>query len=115
MPPENGIPIAYYLAIIHNNKAYGLKTSYDARFANFSPGTVLIWFVMKHLLDVESCLSLDHQKGDEDFKKKFLGRVHEDRCLVQFANPRSPLARLEVWNEKHIVPKIKRMVNYLHG
>lgn len=109
---HSGIPIASSLFIVTDGKAYFLKTAYRREFADYSAGTILLWFVMRHLIDVDKVKLIDHQKGDEPYKYKW-AKVNDERFLYQAANPRSVKARLDLWLDNNIVPPLKKALVFL--
>lgn len=106
-PAANGFfPIATYLVLVYRKHAYYLKTAYVQKFAEYQPGTVLLWFSVKHLVDKDKCLNIDYQKGDQEYKLKW-GQVNETRYRHVAANPRSLRANIEMINERYVIPPLK--------
>jgi hypothetical protein len=101
---DDSIPIASYFAIQQGNKTYGLKTAYDTEYSNFSPGSVLLYFLTKYLINEEKSTSLNHQKGTEQFKYHIGGRVFAEYLYCYAANKHSFLGTIEVLMGKHLVP-----------
>lgn len=101
---DDSIPIASYFAIQQGKKTYGLKTAYDTEYSNFSPGSVLLYFITKYLINEEKSTSLNHQKGTEQFKYHIGGRVFAEYLYCYAANKRSFLGTIEVLMDKHLVP-----------
>ena len=101
---DDSIPIASYFAIQQGKKTYGLKTAYDTEYGNFSPGSVLLYFLTKYLINEEKSTSLNHQKGTEQFKYHIGGKVFAEYLRCYAANKHSFLATIEVLMDKHLVP-----------
>lgn len=87
--PRDYVPLAATLFLVHEGCGYFLKTAYREGFAELSPGTVLFWFTMQHLLGQDAVALIDHQIGDEAYKLRWGGAVREQRVLYQAYNPRS--------------------------
>jgi len=94
-PPVGLEPMASLLVIKHQNRSYALKTAYPTQYDNLSPGTVLYWFALKHLID-ESCIFLDFQKGDDPYKFRWNGKISETRFRLRIVNPRALLTSMEL-------------------
>jgi len=105
---EGMVPIAALFSIVHRGIAYGLKTAYREEYENLSPGTVLYWFALRYLMEEDSCRFMDHQRGRDTFKFRWLGEVHETRFRLRIANPDRRRAFLELWFQKVVVPRFHR-------
>ncbi|MEJ2692015.1 MAG: GNAT family N-acetyltransferase, partial [Candidatus Thiodiazotropha sp.] len=101
---EDSIPIASYFAIQQGKKTYGLKTAYDTEYSNFSPGSVLLYFLTKYLINEEKSASLNHQKGTEQFKYHIGGKVFAEYLCCFAANKHSFPGTIEVLIDKHLLP-----------
>ena len=110
--PADYLPVASCYFITYGKTAYFLKTAYRDEFKKYSTGNVLFWFAVKYLLDVDGVTMIDHQKGDEPYKLRW-GEIRENRVQYQAANPRAAKARLELWAERQVVPKLRRARNWL--
>jgi len=110
--PADYRPVAACYFIVHGKTAYYLKTAFREEHRKHSVGNVLFWFATKYLLDVDGVTLIDHQKGDEPYKLRW-GEVRETRVQYLAANPRSAKARLELWAEHQVVPKLRRVRNWL--
>jgi CelD/BcsL family acetyltransferase involved in cellulose biosynthesis len=104
--PEGYFPVAACLFVVYGRQAYFLKTAYREDYRRFSPGSVLFWLAARNLFDAGQALVIDHQKGDESYKLRW-GEVHESRLAYQVAHPGSLRARLELWNEDRVIPKLR--------
>jgi CelD/BcsL family acetyltransferase involved in cellulose biosynthesis len=87
------------------------RLAYDERFRDLSPGTVLTWHVIRHLLDVDRVGALDLGIGDDPYKRDWATGLRERWGLVGF-NPRTLRGlRGAVWNiGGHAVKNITRAV-----
>lgn len=107
--PENLDPICALFALVHQKKAYGLKTAYVERYKNLSPSTVLYWFAMRYFMEEDSCILMDRQRGGQGFKFRWLGEVYETRFRFQAANPRSFSAALELCSQSTLGPAYRKL------
>lgn len=106
--PKGYLPIATAFYAVNGNYACFLKTAYRQDYATYSAGTVLTWFVVKWLFDLDNVTIIDLQKEDDAYKFKW-GRFEEMHVLFQVANPINPLSILEILGEKWIVPAIREL------
>jgi CelD/BcsL family acetyltransferase involved in cellulose biosynthesis len=73
-------PIAFALCLLHQNRLYLLKTGYDERHHQLSPGLVMHWAI------IDRC----HQLGHEAYE--LLGSA--DPWKLQLATGDRPISRL---------------------
>jgi len=102
-PGHDYVPVSSVYFIIYNGRAYCLKMSYRDGYEKLSPGTVLLWYAIQHLMDQDAIRIIDFQKGDEAYKHRWGGRVQR-RSTCYIYNNRSLAARLEYACEKMLVP-----------
>jgi len=105
---EGYTPVAAGFFAVCGRRAYFLKTAYRQDHVKYSPGSVVFWFAAKYLLDVDGVESIDHQKGGEAYKLSW-GEFNEMRFQYRAANPKSLPARLELWNEIHCIPVLRKI------
>ncbi len=108
--PEGYLPIATAFYAVNGHYACFLKTAYRRDFAAYSAGTVLTWFVVKWLLDLDHVTVIDLQKEDDAYKFKW-GKFKEMHVMLQAANPENFPAILEIWGEKKILPLLRNIKN----
>lgn len=106
---DDFIPLAGLYYVKSGDTAYALKTAYREKYSDYSPGTVLWWFSIKYLLEVDKCRELDFQKGDEGYKFRFGGTVSGNYIRYQAANPASAYANLEILSEQSVIPVLKKV------
>jgi hypothetical protein len=75
----SGKPAAAQLWIMDRGTATMYKTAYDAQFAQWSVGTVLMAAMFEHLIDRDGATEIDLGVGDEPYKMDW---VSEARPLV---------------------------------
>jgi CelD/BcsL family acetyltransferase involved in cellulose biosynthesis len=86
-----------------------LKSAYLKTYTKFSPGTVLLWFSLKYIIDNDRILSVDFQRGNERYKY-FWGNEKETKVLIQIANPRNVKANIGFMIDK-IRSKFRSAIN----
>ena len=104
-------PAAAQFWIMSGGVGYLHRLAYDERFRDLSPGTVLTWHVIRHLLDVDRVDVLDLGIGDDAYKRDWATSLRERWGLVGF-NPRTLRGlRGAVWNlGGHAVKNIMRVM-----
>ena len=106
--PNGYVPVATSFYAISGTYACMLKTAYREDHGSYSAGTVLSWFAIKWLLDMDRATIIDFQKEDDAYKFKW-GRLNERHVLFQVGNSRSLLAVLEIWGEKKLMPLLRKI------
>jgi hypothetical protein len=106
--PFRGIPVAANYFILHDKRAYFLKTTYRQDYAKYGPGIILTWFSYKYLLDVEQVDIIDQQRGYEEYKIKFGGVINEMRFQLFIANPRYLITRIDLLCREKLIPFLQR-------
>jgi hypothetical protein len=86
---DRGAPVAAQYWIVSRGWACVPKLFHreDARAA--SPGTVLTALMIRHLLDVDRVRRLDFGRGDDDYKRLWVGTRHQRSGLLA-VDPRHP-------------------------
>jgi len=106
--PGGYTPVAARYFVVCGKNAYSLKSAYRQDYARYSLGAVLFWYAAKYLLDIDGVRVIDRQKGGEEYKLNW-GKLNEVRFQYRAANPKSLPARLELWNEIHCIPKLRKI------
>lgn len=112
--PEGYLAIATAFYAVNGHYACFLKTAYRQDYAAYSAGTVLTWFVVKWLLDLDNVTVIDLQKEDDAYKFKW-GKFKEMHVLLRATHLGNPMAMLEIWGEKHIIPSLRKIKKSLIG
>lgn len=110
--PDDYIPLAAFYVIYYGGHAYALKTAYREEYSKYSPGTVIFCFLVKYLIDADKCKIIDLQKGDDAYKFKW-GEINETLIKYHIANPKSIRANFELWNEHHLISKVKKTKDWI--
>jgi hypothetical protein len=100
------LPIATSYCAVNGSYACILKTAYRQDHSDYSAGTVLTWFVIQWLLDQDAAKVIDFQKDGDAYKYKW-GRFNDMHMLFKAASPASPLAMLETWGERTVIPFLR--------
>lgn len=81
-------PAAAQFWMVTGGVGYLHRSAYDAHFRELSPGTLLTWHVVRHLLDVDHVEELDLGVGDDAYKSDWASKRRERWGIVAF-NPRT--------------------------
>jgi CelD/BcsL family acetyltransferase involved in cellulose biosynthesis len=81
-------PAAAQCWIVSGGVAHLHRLAYDERFRELSPGTVLSWHVIRHVLDVDHVRELDFGVGDDAYKAEWVSGRRERWGILAF-NPRT--------------------------
>ena len=77
-------PIAAQLWLVQNGKAYIFKLAFVKGFERLSPGSVLTWSLMAHVMDTDKVSQVDFLSGDDHYKKDWMSHRRERIGLVAF-------------------------------
>lgn len=78
----NGEPVAFHFGFNYNNKIIWYKPSFNPAYRDFSPGTLMLKFLVEHAVDTKMT-ELDFTIGDESFKSRFSNCVrHNDNVVI---------------------------------
>ena len=81
-------PAAAQCWMVSGGVAYLHRLAYDERFGELSPGTVLSWQVIRHVLDADHVRELDFGVGDDAYKADWVSGRRERWGILAF-NPRT--------------------------
>jgi CelD/BcsL family acetyltransferase involved in cellulose biosynthesis len=84
----HGEPIGAQLWIVGKDKASIYKVAYDEAYSEYSPGTVLTSFLMKHVIEVDGVAEVDFLIGDDSYKKLWMSHRRERWGIIAY-NPRT--------------------------
>ena len=79
------VPIASTLFVTNDEQSFFLKTIYDDAYADYSLGTINLWFSLRDLMDKHNVSHFDFQRGGESYKKRF-GNDFRKRYKFNFFN-----------------------------
>ena len=73
-------PIAAQLWFVHHGKASIFRLSYDQTWKQYSPGSILTGYIMKHVIDVDHVSEVDFLTGNEPYKQDWMSERRERVC-----------------------------------
>lgn len=77
-------PIAAQLWLVQNGKASIFKLAFVKGYERLSPGSVLTWSLMAHVIDIDKVSQVDYLSGDDQYKKDWMSHRRERIGLVAF-------------------------------
>lgn len=80
------LPIAAQFWIVCNRIAYILKTVYDQRYKQFSPGKILTLRMFIHAIDIEKVSQIDYLHGDDQYKIDWVTQHRNRKGILIFNN-----------------------------
>ena len=102
----DGRPIATQLWLVKRRRAYAVKFAYDEALRERSPGALMMWRVIEHLLDVEKVETFDFLKGDDPYKKQWSNKRRQRLAILAFSpDLRGRTAR---WLDRELLPWVRR-------
>ncbi len=81
-------PIAAHLWIVSNGVASIFKLSYDKQYAEYSPGTLVMYEMMRHVIEVDHVVEVDFLSGDDSYKSDWMSQ-RRDRIRLTGFNTRT--------------------------
>jgi len=104
----DGKPIAAHFWILSGGVASMMRPNYHEDYARLSPGTVLMGYMIEHLLDVDKASSLDLGYGDDEYKGKWVNASRDYEGVMAF---NLGTVRGLVYSLRHILGRgVKRLV-----
>lgn len=68
----NDLPMSIGFAIVCDGVAYFEKSAFDERYGRLGPGSIWLYEMMKHVIDVDAVRVVDLLRGDEEYKKRWV-------------------------------------------
>ena len=103
-----GKPVATHFWIVKNGTAYIYKLAHDTHFDHYSPGTLLMAHMVKHVMEKDNVNRLDFLSGDDAYKRDWMTLRREKFEITAF-NPSSPIAQAKRLKDQHLLPIVKRL------
>ena len=72
-----GQPVAAQLWFVHEGKASIFRLSYDEAWKKYSPGSILISFLMEYVIDVDKVEEIDFLSGNDAYKQDWMSERRE--------------------------------------
>ena len=96
-----GNPVAAQIWFVVHGKANIYRLVYDERWKNYSPGSILTEYLMRHVIDTDKVSEIDFLTGNERYKQDWM-TMQNERIGVR-------LAKQSV--KKNIFTRIIRLIN----
>ncbi len=97
---HKGVPIAGLIGIIHRDVFYPFKTCYDEKYADISPGNILLHSVLQRFFNYDGVSRVEFLKGIFAHKSKWLTGVHKKARIAIFR--RSLHSKVLKFSETHV-------------
>jgi len=85
----DGCPAAAQLWFVSHTKASIFRLAYDEQWKSYSPGTILMSFLMEHVIDRDKVGQIDFLTGNETYKQDWMSARRECyalSCIRNIAN-----------------------------
>jgi len=83
-------PAAAQIWIVWRHSATVLKLAHDREFDRYSPGSLLLAHMIRHVLEHDAATEIDFGRGDDPYKREWSTRRRQRYGLLA-ASPRSPV------------------------
>ncbi len=107
----NRIPVAVHFWVVKHGNAYIYKLAHDRDYDQFSPGTVLMAEMIRHVLTYDAVQRLDFLSGDDQYKQDWMSERRE-KIMIYAYNPQSVRAQILRLRDEHCKPFVKRLVKF---
>ena len=87
-----GKPAAAQFWFVAHGKASIFKLAYDESWKRYSPGSILIHYLMEHVIDTDQVEEIDFLTGNDAYKRDWMAERRE-RWGLYCAKPRLPKGR----------------------
>ena len=102
----NGEPIATQLWLFRQNRGYVVKTAYVEEWSRFSPGTLLTWRMVEHLMNEDGMKCFDFLRGDDTYKKYWTNQRRVRKSMVVLR--RDVVGTLLWFLDQRVLPMARR-------
>jgi len=89
-----GRPVAAQLWFVHHRKASIFRLAYDKAWKQYSPGSILTSFLMKHVIDTDKVDEIDFLSGNDTYKQDWMSERRE-RFLLSCVKSARPASKVE--------------------
>jgi len=89
-----GQPVAAQLWFVHHRKASIFRLAYDKAWKQYSPGSILTSFLMKHVIDTDKVEEIDFLSGNDSYKQDWMSERRE-RFLLSCVKSVRPASKVE--------------------
>jgi CelD/BcsL family acetyltransferase involved in cellulose biosynthesis len=81
----DGRPLAFHFGFEYRNRFFWYKPTFDTAWAGYSPGEVMLKFLLQDAIDRELS-EFDFTVGDEPYKYRFCNEIRENRQIVAYSS-----------------------------
>jgi hypothetical protein len=108
-----GKPAAAQFWFVAHGKASIFKLAYDESWKRYSPGSILIHYLMKHVIDSDQVEEIDFLTGNDTYKQDWMSERRERWGLYCARKARSK-GRVDQWLDllKGWLPRLKQVDNH---
>jgi len=78
----NDQPIAAQLWFVVENKASIFRLVYDEQWKDYSPGSILMCYLLEHVIDKDKVKEIDFLSGNDAYKKDWMSQRRERIALI---------------------------------
>lgn len=89
----DGKPIAAHLWFVAHQKASIFRLVYDQQWKQYSPGSVLMRFMMEYVIDTDKVKEIDFLNGNDRYKQDWMSESCEQKSLVCVNKPLSGMKK----------------------
>ncbi len=89
-------PAAAQFWFVAHGKASIFKLAYDETWKRYSPGSILIHYLMEHVIDTDRVGEIDFLTGNDAYKQDWMSERRE-RWDLYCAKPRLPKGKADRW------------------
>ncbi len=105
-------PVAVHFWVVKKGRAYIYKLAHDRDFDKYSPGTVLMAEMIRHVLAHDEVQRLDFLNGDDQYKQDWMSE-RRVKVMIYAYNPRSIRAQILRFRDEHAKPFVKRLAGFI--
>ncbi|MBT0892923.1 GNAT family N-acetyltransferase [Geobacter hydrogenophilus] len=82
----DGTPIAAGFAIVTGGRAYFEKIAYDEKYKGLGAGSVCLYEMIRHVIDMDSVSTIDFLRGDDEYKRHWVDKRRARKGITIYNN-----------------------------
>ncbi len=82
----DGTPVGAGFAIVTGGRAYFEKIAYDEKYKGFGAGSVCLYEMIRHVIDVDSVSTIDFLRGDDEYKRHWVDKRRVRKGIMIYNN-----------------------------
>jgi hypothetical protein len=90
-----GHPAAAQLWFVRHGKASIFRLAYDETWRQYSPGSILTGYLMKHVIDKDQVEEIDFLTGNEEYKRDWMS-ARRERWTLSCVKNRKPTGKIDL-------------------